>query len=113
MLLLMIIGQLCVVGAVLGGARDQDATVQRLDALRAQYAADSGIHMAVRELMVSADQDGDGTIGSVSGDGITSNDPSLTGGARFSVTKSGSSTVIITSQGRSGSARRSISLTIQ
>jgi hypothetical protein len=69
--------------------------------------------MAVRELMVSTDQDGDGTIGGISGDSIASNDPSLIGGARFSVTKSGSSTVIITSQGRAGSARRSISLTIQ
>src|SRR5688572_6539228 len=65
MLLLGLIG----VGMVLGGARDQDLSIKRLETVRAFYAAESGMNMAIRELMVRADEDGDGAIGSISDDG--------------------------------------------
>ncbi len=58
--------QLMVVGVVMGGARDQDVTSKRLDALRAQYAAEAGVNMAAREFAQNADEDGDGTTGTIS-----------------------------------------------
>ncbi len=58
--------QLIVVGVVLGGARDQDLTTKRLAALRAQYAAEAGVNMAAREFARNTDEDGDGTMGTIS-----------------------------------------------
>jgi hypothetical protein len=68
-----------ILGFVLGNSRDQDLTVQRLDTVRAFYAAEGGINMAIREMMVNLDEDGDGTIGSISDDGDGGNDPTLSG----------------------------------
>ena len=64
--------------------------------------------MAIREMMNSADEDLDGGTGTISDDGNPSNDPSL-GPAQFFVTSttSGSQTTL-TSEGRSGNARRAM-----
>src|SRR5213078_4161904 len=59
----MVILQLVVVGMVVAGARDQGATVLRLDGSRAFYAAEGGMSMAFRELRQNTDTDGDGCIG--------------------------------------------------
>jgi hypothetical protein len=80
---LLVIIQLIIVATVVAGARDQDMTVQRLDAVRAFYACESGSNMAVREWYRSLDEDGDGTIGTISNDGNAANDPAL-GPARWS-----------------------------
>lgn len=104
---------LVLVGLVLGGARDQDLSIRRLETIRAFYAAEAGANMAIRELMVGADEDGDGTIGTISGDGNAANDPTV-GAGRVCVTKtiSGPQTTL-TSEGRSGSARRKIEALLQ
>ncbi|MHC5023993.1 MAG: hypothetical protein ACYTGG_08785, partial [Planctomycetota bacterium] len=77
--LLMLTVDVIILGFVLGNSRDQDLTVQRLDTVRAFYAAEGGINMAIREMMVNLDEDGDGTIGSISDDGDGGNDPTLSG----------------------------------
>ncbi len=102
--------QLAVVGVVILGARDQDMTVERLDASRAFYAAEAGANLALRELMSGADIDGDGTIGTVSNDGNPNDDPTFQG-ARVYVTKSVSGgTTTVTAFARSSAARHSVTL---
>src|SRR2546426_11128920 len=57
-----------------------------LNASNAFYAAESGVEFALRELKVGSDLDGDGTIGSISDDGNSANDPGL-GQGTFHVNK--------------------------
>jgi hypothetical protein len=105
--LMLVVLQLVVVCVVLAGARDQDMTVERVNASRAYYAADAGVQMAFREILAQADYDGDGHVGSISADGNSANDPTV-GGAPVAVTESAGA---LTSAGRAGSARRVLSAT--
>ncbi len=92
--------QLVVVGVVLGGARDQDLSSKRLDALRAQYAAEAGANMAAREFAQNADEDGDGTMGTISAKTALTR-------ATFSVSKAvAGSTSTFTVSASSGDAAR-------
>ena len=109
MLLLGLIG----VGMVLGGARDQDLSIKRLETVRAFYAAESGMNMAIRELMVRADEDGDGAIGSISDDGNSANDPTIGSGQCNVTNNTSGATVTLTSNGRSGQATRKIDAQLQ
>ena len=86
MIVLLLVVDLIALGMVLGGARDQDLTVRRLETVQAFYAAEAGMNMAVREIMLDADEDGDGTTGSISDDDDDANDPGF-GAARVRVTK--------------------------
>lgn len=108
MILALVIVDLIIVGIVVGGARDHDLTVRRIETINAFYAAEAGMNMAIRELMMNADEDGDGAIGTISDDGNTANDPAV-GQAQVLVTSVivGSQTTL-TSQGRAGEARREI-----
>jgi len=109
----LLVVNLIIVGFAVGGARDQDLTVRRLETIRAFYAAEAGANMALRELMVDSDQDGDGAVGTISDDGNSANDPSLPS-APFMVdmvTDGPQST--LTSVGRSGAAVRTIELVLQ
>ena len=102
----LIVLQLVVAGVVVGGARDQDLTTSRIDAVRAFYAAEAGINMGIREMMLNTDEDGDGKVGGISDNGNSTNDPAL-GAARFVVSQSVNAGVTtIASEGRSGEARR-------
>ena len=112
-ILMLVITQLLITAAVLGTAVDQDTTVGRVDALRAFYAAEAGISMSVRELMVGADEDGDGVIGSVSDDGDSGNDPSLVGGTSLTARITVGEPSVVMSCGRSGGARQAIELNAQ
>ena len=104
----LVVAGLVVVGLVLTTANEGDMVAVRADSLRAFYAADSGINMAVREMMTGQDYDGDGGIGSISNDGNAANDP-LVGGARVSAGRVGSGwTAALTSAARIGSVRRTI-----
>jgi hypothetical protein len=105
--------QLAVVGSVVLSARDQDTTVQRLDTLRSFYAAEAGMNMAIREMINNSDEDGDGTIGTISNDNNAGNDP-LLGTARVYVVKTISGpTSILTSRGRAGVARRQLTTAVE
>ena len=79
MIVLLMIVDLIVVALVITGTRDHDLTVRRLQTIEAFYAAEAGMNMAIRELMNSADEDGDLTIGTISDDSPVNpaNDPTL------------------------------------
>jgi hypothetical protein len=107
MLLVMLLLDLVVVGAVLGGGRDVDLSRQRIEASRALYAADTAANIALREVADNADEDGDGGIGSVSNDGNDSDDPVL-GRASFAAAKAGAGPATVTAIGRCGEAQHSV-----
>ncbi len=110
MIIILLLIDLIIVGMVVSQARDHDLTVRRQQTVEAFYAAEAGVNMSVRELMVPADEDGDGFTGSISyesnpGPYDPDNDPTL-GNAQFYVSATGNT--ILTSEGRSGEARRTM-----
>lgn len=90
-----------------GGAREIEQRSMRLDGLRSFYAAEGAVNMAVRELMLGADEDGDGTVGGVSLTGTSADDPRL-GPARLSIVavSTSGSTTTIAAESASGAAMR-------
>ena len=109
---LLLVG-LAIMGVVISGSRHQDLTVHRVDTVRAFYAAEAGANMAIRELVEDTDEDGDGTVGTISDDGNAVNDPAL-GVARLVVTQSVSGAeTTLTSTGRAGGARREIETVLE
>ena len=82
MIVLMILIDLIIVSMVVSQARDHDLTVRRLQTIESLYAAEAGMNMSIRELMVPADEDGDSGIGTISDDSNDATDPTL-GNARF------------------------------
>jgi Tfp pilus assembly protein PilX len=107
-IVLLLVTGLIIVGMVLGGSRDQHLVTQRVDSVRAFYAAEGGMQMALREIYVRCDDDNDGVIGTISDNGSGADDPSI-GGARVLVTDIVvGSTTTRTSTGRANDARRTI-----
>ena len=107
-IIVLLILNLAVIGIVVGVSRDHDMTVRRMHTVEAMYAAEAGTNMSIRELMIGVDEDGDGGVGTISDDSLATTDPSL-GQARFVVTSSYDSAdqeTTVTSEGRSGQARR-------
>ena len=77
-----------------------------METIRAFYATEGGMNLAIRELMINFDDDGDGGIGTISDDGNAANDPTV-GSAQLEVTASTAGSVTtLTAEGRSGNARR-------
>jgi type II secretory pathway component PulK len=111
-LLALVLLEVMLVAAVVAGSRHQDTTVSRVQSARAFYAAEAGLNMAIRELMLNTDEDGDGAIGSISDDSNDANDPAVSG-ASFSVSMAGVGTVItLTSVGRSDGVSRELTATL-
>ena len=107
-IILLMLMNLIIVGMIIGGARESDLTVRRLETVQAFYAAEGGMNMALRELMENADEDGDGVVGSISDDADDGNNPTL-GSATLVVTlaeDSGETTV--TSEGAAGLSQRQL-----
>lgn len=111
-LMALIALQLVVVGVVALGAREQSLTTLRLEASRAQYAAEAGMNMALREIYVGLDEDGDGGIGSISSDGNPANDPVVSGASIVVTMSVAGSTTTLTSTARTTNAKRSIVVTL-
>lgn len=112
-IVLLLILEIAVASLLMSGVSEQGVAVDRLETIRANYAAESGMALALRELMLNADEDGDGGIGSISDDGNDSNDPAL-GAAQLRVTVSRAGGLItITSAGRSGRAERIVQMIVQ
>ncbi len=112
MVVVLIVVTVAVVGMTTGGAREFDLSERRIETIQAFYASEAGINMAVRELVVIADEDGDGSIGTISDDGNDANNPSF-GIARVVVTLSivdGDS--VLTSSGTAGETTRRVSVTL-
>ncbi len=113
MVIALVVVNLIIISIVIGGARDHDLTIKRVETIQAFYAAEAGMNMAIRELMNNADEDGDGAIGTVSDDGNAANDPTF-GQAQVVVTASiaGPQTTL-RSKGRAGDARREVEAALE
>jgi hypothetical protein len=112
-ILALAILQLAIAGVVVTGGRDDDLTTRRVDTLRAFYAAEAAVTVAIREVMRNADEDGDGTIGAVGSDPAADDDLDL-GTATATVTLTDAPPErTLTAQAQSGSARRSITVVIR
>ncbi len=123
MVMVLLIIDVIIIGMVLTGARHHELTVGRMDTIQAFYAAEAGANMAIRELQVSADEDADADPSNPIPDGIgtisfddpvdDANDPSF-GSAQVAVTGViAGSTTTLTSEGRSGTARRTIEAVLE
>lgn len=115
MVLAMLLMQLMVVGAVTSTSRGQDLAGKRVEGARAFYAAEAALAMAVREVMLNADHDGDGKIGGVSDDGNLASGP-LLANCRLSVavtTASGQATLTTTAQAGAARRRSQVTATLQ
>ena len=114
--IMLVVVELIIITMVAGVSRDHDMTVHRAFTVEAFYAAEAGVNMAIRELMEDSDEDGDGTIGSISDDTNDANDPTL-GNARFLVISTADTPLpgqrTLTSQGRSGQTRREMKTVIE
>ncbi len=111
MIVILLIIDLIIVGMVVSQAREHDLTIRRLQTIEAFYAAEAGVNMSIRELMVPGDEDADGDTGTISfesdpGPYDPDNDPAL-GNAQFYVLGTDPVTTL-TSEGRSGEARRTM-----
>ena len=116
MIVVLLTLDLIIVGFVVSAGRDHALTIRRLETVEAAYAAEAGVNMSIRELMLPADDDSDGTIGTISDDGDNGNDPTL-GNAQFRVTIEVDVPVVgqstLTSQGRSGGALRKMTAVVE
>ena len=110
--LLLLILEIFVAGLVAAAPRDQHLGVDRLDTVRSFYSAEAAMNMAVRELMIAADEDGDGAIGSISDDGNDATDPQLNQGSLVVSAAIVGSDTVLTSEGRSGNASRRLQATV-
>jgi len=107
LVIVLVVAGFAVVGMVLGGARDQDLSVARVNSLQAFYAAEAGVNLAVREVIDNTDYDGDGEIGSIQSTAATE---SALHGAVLAVSKNVSgSDITLTSLGVDQNARHSFS----
>lgn len=106
---LLLAADIAIIGFAMTVTSDQSISVDRLNTVRAFYAAEAGMNMAIRELMVSQDEDGDGTIGSISDDGDSGNNPTLPQASLVvTVVTGGGSDMTVTSTGSAGEARRRV-----
>jgi hypothetical protein len=113
LLVVVVAAELLVLSRVTGGARDHDLSVRRLETLRAFYAAEGGMNMALREAIAGTDADGDGAAGSISSDGNGANDPSFSGAAVSVSTTTSAGQTVLASRGRAGVAARAIQVTLR
>ena len=113
MVIALVVVDLIIISIVLGGARDHDLSIKRIETIQAFYAAEAGMNMAIREMMNSTDEDGDGAIGTISDDATPANDPTF-GQAQVVVivTVAGPPTTL-RSKGRSGDARRQVETVLE
>lgn len=88
MVLALVLLQLSIVAMLVTGARHQDLSRSRVESTRAFYAAEAGLNMGIRELMIGVDEDGDGAIGSISDDADDANNPGVGGATTLLVTRS-------------------------
>lgn len=109
----LVVLQLVVVGVVYLGAKDQNLRNYRLEASQCQYAAEAGMNMALREVYGNADDDGDGTVGSISNDGNSANDPALNSASIIVTASVAGSVTTLVSTARTSNVKRSITVTLQ
>lgn len=111
-IVVLVLVQLMIVSLVLSGGRDQELTIHRLETVQAFYAAESGLEMGIREVILAADEDGDCTIGTISHDGNDSNNPAFGNASWLVAAATTGNQTTFTSYGTAGSSRRQIAVVI-
>jgi Tfp pilus assembly protein PilX len=111
--IVLVVVQLLLVGAIIAGTREADTTMQRMDTLRAFYAAEGGMNMAIREMLSNLDEDGDGDIGTISNDALLTDDPAVGNAHVYVVQSVNGGTTTLVSRGRCGLARRQLTTDIE
>ncbi len=111
-IVLLLILELAVASLLMSSTNEQGVGVDRLNTVRAFYAAEAGTQMALREIMLGTDEDGDGTIGGVSDDGDPATDPVI-GPARAQVAVAQvAEETVVTSEGRCAHSVRVMQATV-
>ena len=113
MVIALVVVNLIIISIVIGGARDHDLTIKRVETLQSFYAAEAGMNMAIREMMNDADEDGDGAIGTISDDGNDANDPTFGQAQVLVIVSVAGPPTTLRSKGRSGDARREVETVIE
>lgn len=106
----LVVLQLAVVVIVLAGSRDQSTSATRMQAAQAQYSAEGVAAMAVRELTLGTDEDGDGGIGSIAAGAAA--DPVIRGAAARATVSTVGTVSTVSVSGDSGPAHRSLTLSV-
>ena len=112
-IIVLVIVQFAVIGIVLASSRDQDASLNRLSASQSFYAAEGVANMALREIGVNSDEDGDGGVGSISAP-AGQGDPTIGGATAYATitTSADGSTRTINVTGTAAAAHRNIQLSV-
>ncbi len=97
--LVLVLLQLVIVGAILASSTSTDLSVRRVEGARAAYAADAATNLALRELALDADLDGNGAIGSI-------NPVTILGASSSAVTAVGPSARVVSTSAAMGEAVR-------
>jgi Tfp pilus assembly protein PilX len=105
-IVVLLVLNIIVIGMVNAAGGQHDLTKRRLDTVRAFYAAEGGMHMAIREMSLSTDEDGDTGVGTISDDTNDATDPAIGDGNVAVTSATAGSETTLTSRGRSGDARR-------
>ena len=108
----LIVLSLIVIGVSLAGARDLDLTVHRAQWSQAQLAATAAADMAVKELYDNVDEDGDGTIGTISGGTGGSGNPVINGASFYASKSVSGSTTTVTATGTGGNSTAVVQVTL-
>ena len=113
MIIVLVVVNLVIISIVIGGARDHDLTIKRIETIQSFYAAEAGMNMAIRELMNNADEDGDGGVGTISDDGNAANDPTFGQAQVVVIVAVAGPPTTMRSRGRSGDARREVETVLE
>lgn len=97
--IVLVLLQLVIVGAILASSNSTDLAIRRVEGARADYASLAATNLALRELSLNADLDGNGTIGAVSA-------ATLLGATSSAATAVGPSSRTISSSAAMGQAVR-------
>ncbi len=108
MVVLMLLMALILVGMVLAGARQQEVGLSRVEAARAFYAAEAGLNVATRELVLDEDVDDDGQVGSIALMTV----PGSSGTTITVDVERNGNTAVLTASGGSGRANRRSVMTV-
>ena len=110
MIAVLIVVEMIVIVSVINNSLSHDMTLQRIDTNQAFYASEAGMAVAYREALLNTDEDGDGTIGSISDDNNPNNNPQVGSGTVMVAKSVNLSTTTLTAYGISHKAHRKIKL---
>lgn len=110
---MLVVLELVIVVVAVAGASHHDLASRRVGTVRAFYAGEAGMAMALREVVLDSDEDSDGVIGGVSSDGDPDNDPEFSHAFVSVGAALAGSELTLTSLGRSGEAEREHELVMQ